>query len=80
MFGRDWTTEGALPQMAFMIRTLAALLSVLLLGIGNAFAGPIDNSDGFWSDWSEATFERAHAEKKFVVVSLQAGGARGATP
>ena len=34
-------------------------------------AAPIDNKDGFWSEWSDATFERAAAEKKFVIVSLQ---------
>jgi uncharacterized protein YyaL (SSP411 family) len=27
--------------------------------------------DGFWSEWSDATFERAATEKKFVVMSLQ---------
>ncbi len=28
-------------------------------------------SDGFWSEWSDATFARAASEKKFVIVSLQ---------
>lgn len=27
--------------------------------------------DGFWSEWSDATFSRAATEKKFVIVSLQ---------
>jgi uncharacterized protein YyaL (SSP411 family) len=52
-----------------MIRIGLVLLS-LMLSIG-ARAAPIENSDGFWSEWSEATFARAAAEKKFVVVSLQ---------
>lgn len=55
--------------MPFMKRILGLL--VLLLGIGGAQAAPIDNKDGFWSEWSEATFARAAAEKKFVIVSLQ---------
>ncbi|HTE35041.1 MAG TPA: DUF255 domain-containing protein [Reyranella sp.] len=36
-----------------------------------ALAAPLDNKDGFWSEWSEATFERAAHEQKFVIVSLQ---------
>jgi uncharacterized protein YyaL (SSP411 family) len=55
--------------MPFMKRILGLL--VLLLGISSAQAAPIDNKDGFWSEWSEATFARASAEKKFVIVSLQ---------
>ena len=43
----------------------------LLLGLAAAQAAPLDNRDGFWSDWSDATFARAAAEKKFVIVSLQ---------
>ena len=34
-------------------------------------AAPIDNKDGFWSEWSDATFARAAREKKFVIMSLQ---------
>ena len=59
--------------MPFMKRVFS-LLAVLLLGIGSRpvpGAAPIDNKDGFWSEWSEATFARASAEKKFVIVSLQ---------
>jgi uncharacterized protein len=52
-----------------MIRVGVLLLS-LLFAFG-ARAAPIENSDGFWSEWSDATFARAAAEKKFVVVSLQ---------
>ena len=52
-----------------MIRVGVLLLS-LLFAVG-ARAAPIDNKDGFWSEWSEATFARAAAEKKFVIVSLQ---------
>ena len=52
-----------------MIRVAALLLS-LLFAVG-ARAAPIENGDGFWSEWSDATFARAAAEKKFVVVSLQ---------
>jgi uncharacterized protein len=53
-----------------MMRFLG-VLSALLLGLAAAQAAPLDNRDGFWSEWSDATFERAAAEKKFVVVSLQ---------
>ena len=53
-----------------MMRFLA-FLGALLLGLAAAQAAPIDNKDGFWSEWSDATFERAAAEKKFVIVSLQ---------
>lgn len=57
--------------MAFMMRILG-LIAVLLLGMaGIASAGPLDNKDGFWSEWNDATFERAAREKKFVIVSLQ---------
>ncbi|SEP17328.1 hypothetical protein SAMN02990966_04270 [Rhodospirillales bacterium URHD0017] len=42
-----------------------------LLGLAAAQAAPLDNRDGFWSDWSDATFARAANEKKFVIVSLQ---------
>jgi uncharacterized protein YyaL (SSP411 family) len=52
-----------------MIRVGVLLLS-LLFAVA-ARAAPIENSDGFWSEWSDATFARAAAEKKFVVVSLQ---------
>ncbi|HEV7878454.1 DUF255 domain-containing protein [Bradyrhizobium sp.] len=52
-----------------MIRIGVLLLS--LIAAAGVRAAPIENSDGFWSEWSEATFARAAAEKKFVVVSLQ---------
>ncbi len=54
-----------------MTRTLSFLFAVLLFGISGAHAAPLDNRDGFWGDWSDATFERAAREKKFVIVSLQ---------
>ena len=57
-------------QMSFMTRIFSFLTALFLLGTA-AQAGPLDNKDGFWSDWSEATFARAAAEKKFVIVSLQ---------
>ena len=61
--------------MPFMTRFIGTLLAVLLLGIGAApctpWAAPFDNRDGFWSEWNDATFERAAREKKFVIVSLQ---------
>lgn len=57
--------------MAFMTRMLGFFLAVLLLGIGPSQAAPLENKDGFWSEWNDATFERARAEKKFVIVSLQ---------
>ena len=46
-------------------------LAALLVGLASAQAGPLDNTDGFWSEWSDATFARAAAEKKFVIVSLE---------
>jgi uncharacterized protein YyaL (SSP411 family) len=52
-----------------MIRIGVLLLS-LLFAVA-ARAAPIENADGFWSEWSDATFARAASEKKFVVVSLQ---------
>jgi thioredoxin-related protein len=71
VFDRDWTTEGARPQMAFMTRILS-LFAILLLGMAERRpAAPLDNKDGFWSEWSEATFDARRAEKKFVIVSLQ---------
>ena len=53
-----------------MIRILALLLALSLTGA--AHAAPIDNRDGFWSEWNDATFARAAREKKFVIMSLQA--------
>jgi uncharacterized protein len=53
-----------------MIR--AGIVIISLLFAGSAYAAPLDNKDGFWSEWSDATFERAAREKKFVVMSLQA--------
>ena len=47
------------------------LLAALLLAPVVAAAGPLDNRDGFWSEWSDTTFERAATDKKFVIVSLQ---------
>ena len=52
-----------------MIRILALLLSLLFAGA--AHSAPIDNSDGFWSEWNDATFAKAAREKKFVIMSLQ---------
>ena len=52
-----------------MIRILAFVLALSLAGAGRA--APIDNADGFWSEWSDATFARAAREKKFVIMSLQ---------
>ena len=53
-----------------MMRWLVVTMAVLL-GLGAARAAPIDNRDGFWSEWSDATFARAANDKKFVIVSLQ---------
>jgi uncharacterized protein YyaL (SSP411 family) len=52
-----------------MIRIVALALSLLFAV--TARAAPIENSDGFWSEWNDATFARAAQEKKFVIVSLQ---------
>jgi uncharacterized protein YyaL (SSP411 family) len=48
-----------------------SFLAALTLFASGAAAGPPDNSDGFWSAWSDATFQRAADERKFVIVSLQ---------
>src|SRR5438874_6039062 len=53
-----------------MIRILALLLALSFAG--TAHSAPVDNSDGFWSEWSDATFAKAAREKKFVIMSLQA--------
>lgn len=52
-----------------MIRILVLLLTLALASAVRA--APIENSDGFWSEWSETTFARAARENKFVIVSLQ---------
>ena len=52
-----------------MIRRIALILPLLFAF--SAHAAPVDNKDGFWSEWSDATFARAASEKKFVIVSLQ---------
>ncbi len=56
-----------------MMRFLALLGATLTLLMGTAHAVDRNDlgNDGFWSDWSDATFERAAKEKKFVIVSLQ---------
>ena len=80
VFGRDWTTERPGLQMAggrpgsgdFMMRlTVWFGALIALLGLAAAQAAPLDNRNGFWSEWSDATFARAASEKKFVIVSLQ---------
>ncbi|HTR84587.1 MAG TPA: DUF255 domain-containing protein [Reyranella sp.] len=55
---------------------LLSFLAALLIGLSAAQATPTHDrkdlgGDGFWSDWSDATFARAAKEKKFVIVSLQ---------
>jgi uncharacterized protein YyaL (SSP411 family) len=56
-----------------MMRFLTLFAALLFLAIPGAHA--VDRKDlgddGFWSEWSDATFERAAKEKKFVIVSLQ---------
>ncbi len=56
-----------------MMRFLALFGATFALLLGTAHA--VDRSDlgndGFWSEWSDATFARAAKEKKFVIVSLQ---------
>ena len=52
-----------------MIRIPAFVLALMLATA--ARAAPVDNADGFWSEWSDATFARAAQEKKFVIMSLQ---------
>jgi len=47
-----------------------ALVLSLLFAV-TAQAAPVDNKDGFWNEWSDATFAKAAREKKFVIVSLQ---------
>jgi uncharacterized protein len=52
-----------------MIRILMLVLALMLPGA--AQAAPVENGDGFWSEWNDATFAKAAREKKFVIVSLQ---------
>jgi uncharacterized protein YyaL (SSP411 family) len=52
-----------------MIRAIALVLSLIFAL--QVEAAPIDNSDGFWSEWNDATFATAARDKKFVIVSLQ---------
>src|SRR5882672_6312877 len=52
-----------------MIRAIALIL--LLVCAPAAQAAPIDNSDGFWSEWNDAAFAKAARDKKFVIMSLQ---------
>ena len=52
-----------------MIRIVALVLSLCFTV--PAGAAPIDNSDGFWSEWNDGTFAKAARERKFVIVSLQ---------
>ena len=52
-----------------MIR-IGMLLLTLLFAVPGRTA-PIENSDGFWIEWNDATFARAAREHKFVIVSLQ---------
>jgi uncharacterized protein YyaL (SSP411 family) len=59
-----------------MMRYLALTIALLLGTASAPWAAPANerwdqSGDGFWSEWSDATFARAAAEKKFVVVSLQ---------
>ncbi len=48
-----------------------SFLASLTLFASGAAAAPPDNSDGFWSAWSDPTFQRAADQGKFVIVSLQ---------
>jgi uncharacterized protein len=52
-----------------MIRIFALILALSFTTA--APAAPIDNADGFWSEWNDATFARAARENKFVIMSLQ---------
>src|ERR1044072_1014895 len=65
--------EGVPAGETFMMRLTVwfGAFIALMLGLAAAQAAPLDNRDGFWSDWSDATFARAASEKKFVIVSLQ---------
>jgi uncharacterized protein YyaL (SSP411 family) len=58
--------------LAFTIALMLGLASVSSAAMAEPAKERWDQSgDGFWSEWSDATFARAAAEKKFVVVSLQ---------
>lgn len=56
-----------------MMRFTALVAAVLAMLQGAAHAGDREEfgGDGFWSEWSDTTFERAAKEKKFVILSLQ---------
>src|SRR5471030_1009337 len=49
----------------------ALLFGALPFGTAHAVDRNDLGNDGFWSEWSDATFERAAKEKQFVIVSLQ---------
>jgi hypothetical protein len=42
VFARDWTTEGRPRQMAFTTRMLGLAVAVLLFGIADLQAAPLD--------------------------------------
>lgn len=44
------------------MRAVSFLLALILV-VPSALGAPLDNKDGFWSDWSDGTFARAAAEK-----------------
>ena len=53
-----------------MMRFFAFLGALLLVLVRPPWPSLFDE-DGFWNEWTDATFERAATEKKFVIVSLQ---------
>ena len=57
--------EGVPAVETFMMRLKVwfGVFIALLLGLAAAQAAPLDNRDGFWSDWSDATFARAAARR-----------------
>jgi hypothetical protein len=69
--GRTCKWLKGIPAAETIMMRFVSFLMALLLGLAAAQAAPIDNKDGFWSEWSDATFERAATTRKFVIVSLQ---------
>jgi uncharacterized protein YyaL (SSP411 family) len=57
--------------LALVAATFALLLTAAHVTTAQAGDRKDLGDDGFWSEWSDATFERAATEKKFVIVSLQ---------
>src|SRR5258708_3843211 len=57
-----------MPQGGRTMIRVGVLLLSLLFAVG-ARAAPIENSDGFWSEWSDATSARCGAERGRILAT-----------